>query len=198
MRHSIVALAVLGIVLVSVPGDAQQKEFSFARTRSQGRATAEYRDRELHVVINYDYSQRNHNAAWLLVDMALASASSRRFVLHKKDVRLTTPDGRELSVALQQQVIDDAPAITTLLQNASIFRRQLTSYFNQRGQIEAIRFQTTPPGKGTVSDEATVDNDHVTAGAVLFKHPQGSWQAGTYRFAVDTEVGGAALPIRLE
>ena len=196
MAQSIVVLVVLGIVLVSAPGDAQQKEFSFPHTRSIGRATAEYIERALHVVINYDYSQRNHTGAWLLVDVALTS--SRRFVLHKKDVRLTTPDGRELNVAPQQQIIDDSPAITMLLQNASIFRRQLTSYFNQRGQLEAIRFQTTPPGKSTVSDESTVDNDHVTAGAVMFKNPQGSWQAGTYRFAVDTEAGSAALPIRLE
>lgn len=196
MRQSIVALVVLGVCLATAPGGAQQKEFSFAHTRSIGRATAEYRYQGLQVVVNYDYSQRNHKTAWLLVDVALAS--SQRFVLRKTDVRLTTPDGRELNVAPQEQVIDDASAITMVLQNAAIFRRQLTTYFNQRGQVEAIRFQSTPPGKGTVSDESTVDNDHVTTGAVLFKSPQGTWPAGTYRFAVDNDVAKAALPVKLD
>jgi hypothetical protein len=186
-----VALLSLGALLAS-----QQQEWSFPHTRSIGRATAEYRYQGFQVVINYDYSQRNHNTAWLLVDVA--TASRKRFVLHKTDIHLTTPDGRELNVAPQEQVIDNSPAITMLLQNAAIFRRQLTSYFNQRGQVEAIRFQTTPPGKGTVSDESTVDNDHVTTGAVLFKAPQGLWPSGTYRFAVDNDVAKAALSIKLE
>jgi len=177
-------------------GATLAQEWSFSHTKSIGRATSEYSHEGVHVVINYDYSQRNHNTAWLLVDVA--AASRNRFVLHKTDVHLTTPDARELNVAPQERVIDDAAVITMLLQNASIFRRPLTSYFNQRGRVEAIRFQTTPPGKGTVSDESTVDNDHVTIGPVLFKNPEGNWKAGTYRFAIDNDVAKAALPIRLE
>jgi hypothetical protein len=188
-------VVVLAVALLSF-GATLAQEWSFSHTKSLGRATSEYSNEGVHVVINYDYSQRNHNTAWLLVDVA--TASSKRFVLHKTDIHLTTPDGRELSVAPQEQVIDETSAITMVLQNAAIFRRPLTTYFNQRGQVEAIRFQTTPPGKGTVSDESTVDNDHVTTGAVLFRAPQGLWPAGTYRFAVDNDVAKAALPIRLE
>jgi len=196
MNRFAIAVLVAATFVAVTSIQAQQKEFPFRYIRQNGRATPEFSHQGLHVVINYDYSQRNHKSAWLLVDMA--AASRRRFVLHKSDVKLLTPGGRELMVAPQQTVIADAPALTMLLQNARIWRRDLLSYFPQRSTLEPIKFQIAPPGTGTTSDESVVDNDRVATGAVLFKTPEGSWDAGTYRFEVNTEVGTAALPIRLE
>ena len=118
-------------------------------------------------------------------------------------VGILVTDGERVAVhkggsPVETEGIEIIVSITMLLQNASIFRRPLTSYFNQRGRVEAIRFQTTPPGKGTVSDESIVDNDYVTIGPVLFKSPEGNWKAGTHRFAIENDVAKAALPIRLE
>lgn len=194
-RFAIVMLVAATFVAATFT-QAQQKEFSFRYIKQNGRATPEYYHQGLQVVVNYDYSQRNHKSAWLLIDMA--AASRKRFVLHKTDVKLLTPSGRELTVAPQQAVNDDAARLTELLQNARIWRRDLRSYFNQRSALEPIKFQIAPPGSGTTSDESVVDDDRVAIGAVFFKTPQGSWDAGTHRLEVSTEAGTAALPIRLE
>jgi hypothetical protein len=186
----LVALVVSGAVLA-----AQNKEWSFPRTKSYGRATTEYNG-VLHAAINYDYSQRKHGSKWLLVDIGMSAG--KRFVLHKDDLKLLTPNGRELPVAPQQALNDDTEGITSVLQNASIWRRPLEHYFNQRGMIERFRFQVAPPGAGTVTDEVVVDNDWVAIGAVFFRTPEGTWDPGTYRLEINTSVDKAALPIKLE
>jgi hypothetical protein len=177
---------------------AAQKEWSFPHTRSNGRATPAYDHDGLHIVVNYDYAQRNHKTKWLLLDLAIASKQS--FILRRKDITLLTPDGRQLPVAPQEELLEDSAGITLVLQNARISRRDLLSYFSQRaGGVpnEEIRFQGFPPGR-TVSSEVTVDSDHVTGGQLLFRTPRGSWDAGTYRLEVNTDAGLASLPITLE
>ena len=197
MKQSMMAALVVVLLCGAVAGAQTQtpKEWSFPDTKKYGRATAEYRHEGFHFVINYDYSQRQHSTRWLLVD--LGAASSRRYVLHKKDLRLLTPEGRELPVAPHQAFIDDTPAVDALLQNAQIWRRSLDWYFSQRGALESIRFQVLP-GRGTISEEAIVDNDRVAIGALFFRTPAPRWESGTYRLVIDHELGEAALPIALE
>ena len=194
MRSRLITTLIFGLVASGFVA-AQSKEWSFPRTRSYGRATTEYNGK-VHVVINYDYSQRKHGAKWLLVDIAMSSV--QRFVLHKGDLKLLTPNGRELSVAPQQALNDDAKGITSVLQNASIWRRPLETYFSQRQMIERIRFHVAPPGSGTASDEAVVDNDYVTMGAIFFRTPEGTYEPGTYRLEINTPVDKPALPLKLE
>jgi hypothetical protein len=192
-------LLIASLITLATCSLAAQKEWSFPNTRANGRATQEYDRDGLHVVVNYDYAQRNHKTKWLLLDLAIASKQS--FILHRKDITLLTPEGGQLPVAPQEELVGDSAGITLVLQNARIWRRDLLSYFNQRsGGVpnEQIRFQAFPPGRTTVSDEATVDHDHVTVGQLLFRTPRGSWNAGTYRLEVNTEAGLAALPIKLE
>jgi hypothetical protein len=195
MKRLFITALIVSFVVSGAFVAAQNKEWSFPRTRSYGRATTEYNG-VLHVAINYDYSQRKHGSKWLLVDIAMSSG--KRFVLKKNDLRLLTPDGRELGVAPQEALNDDAKGITSVLQNASIWRRPMEHYFNQRGMIERFRFQVAPPGAGTVTDEVVVDNDHVAIGAIFFRTPEGTWDAGTYRLEINTQVDKAALPITLE
>jgi hypothetical protein len=196
MKHSALIVAVALLTGIAVPA-AQRKEFSFPNTRSYGRATIQFRGQGVQVVVNYDYSQRNHTTKWLLIDLGIASR--QRFVLHRDHIKVLTPDGREIAVAPQEAIIADSAALTKLLQNASVQRRDVISYFSQRGGGgERIRFQTLPVGGGTVSPEVTVDNDHVSSGPILFANPQGSWDAGTYRLEITNDVANAGLPIKLE
>jgi hypothetical protein len=188
----------IAILLVAVVGAGvanAQKEQSFPNTKKYGRATVEYRHEGLNVVANYDYSQRNHKGFWLLIDVGLASKD--RFVLHRDNFTLVTPEGRTVKLATQEAVIADSPGITSLVQNAKTQRQQVVSYFSQRSTLEEMRFYSLP-GVRTVSDEAIVDNDRATLGVLLFRSPEGSWQAGTYRLAVDNQRAKAALPITLE
>jgi hypothetical protein len=189
--------AVLIVLWAGVPDVVAQRkqEWSFPHTKKNGRATVEYKHEGFHFVVNYDYSQRNHAERWLLVD--LGAASKRRYVLHKQDIKLLAPDGRELPVAPHEAFIDEAPIVDKLLQNAQIYRRPVESYFNQRSRVEAIRFQVLP-GRGTISEESVVDNDRVAMGPLFFRTPVGRWEDGTYRLVIDHELGEAALPIMLE
>jgi hypothetical protein len=197
MKRSALVI-VFGLLIGIAATTAQQKEWSFPNTRSYGRATIQYRGQGVQVLVNYDYSQRNHNTKWLLIDLAIASR--QRFVLNKDHIKLLTPKGRELGVAPQEAIIADSAGVTKLLQNAKVNRQPLLSYFSQRngGPVEPIRFQTFPVGGGTVSPEVTVDNDHVSTGPILFATPEGGWEAGTYRLEITNDVAKAGLPIKLE
>ena len=185
----------IAILLVGVLGADAQIEQSFPHTKKYGRATVEYRHEGLTLVANYDYSQRNHKGFWLLIDVG--AAAKDRFVLHRDNFTLVTPEGRTVKLAMQEAVIADSPGITSLVQNARTQRQQLQSYFSQRNVVEELRFYSLP-GIRTVSDEAVVDNDRVAIGALLFRSPEGSWRPGTYRLALDNERAKAALPITLE
>ena len=189
---------IASLIVMATCSLAAQKEWSFPHTRPNGRATPEYDHNGLHIVVNYDYAQHNHKTKWLLLDLAIAS--KQPFILHRKDITLLTPDGRQLPVTPQEELLEDSAGITLVLQNARVWRRDLRSYFSQRSGVpnEQIRFQAFPPGERTVSNEVTVDRDHVTLGRLLLRTPAGSWDAGTYRLEVNTDAGLAALPIKLE
>jgi hypothetical protein len=188
-------LRTFAILLVAAVGVSAQIEQSFPHTKKYGRATGEYRHEGLSFVANYDYSQRDHKGFWLLIDVGLASKD--RFVVHRDNFTLVTPEGRTVKLATQQAVIADSAGITSLVQNSKTQRQQLLSYFNQRNTVEELRLYSLP-GIRTVSDEAVVDNDRATLGVLLFRSPEGSWQAGTYRLALDNARAKAALPIQLQ
>jgi hypothetical protein len=181
-------------VFCAVAAAGAQKEQSFPHAKKNGRATVEYRHEGLTVVVNYDFSQNDHKGFWLLIDVAMAS--TKRFVLHRDNFTLVTPEGRTVKLATQEALIADSAGITSLLQNSKPQRRQLDSYFNQRDTREHMNFYSIP-GVRTVSNEAIVDNDRVTIGELLFRSPEGRWQEGTHRLAIDNEKGKAALPITL-
>ena len=189
------AAAAILIALVSAAAFASQREQLFPHTRKNGRAEVEYRHDGLTFVANYNYSQQNHRTPWLLIDVAMGS--NARFVLHRDNFSIVTPEGRTVKLATQEAVTADGSGLTSLAQNSKIHRRSLDSYFSQRNVRELIRFFSFP-FESTISNEAIVDNDRVTSGALLFKSPEGSWQEGTYRLALDNEKAKAALPIALQ
>jgi hypothetical protein len=187
-------LRTLAILLAAVLSTGAQLAQSFPHTSKNGRATAVYRHEGLTFVANYDYSQRNHDRAWLLLDVALGS--NTRFVLHRDNFTLVTPGGQTISLASQEQGEADPNGINTLIQNARIHRRELTGYFPQRRQ-ETLHFVSLPFSR-SISEEGIVDNDRVTTGPLLFWSSDGSWPEGTYRLVLDNERAKAALPITLE
>src|SRR5688572_21920665 len=113
-------LRTIALLLAAAVGTSAQVGQSFPHTNKYGRATIEYRNQGLGVVANYDYSQRNHHQPWLLIDVALGSAD--RFVLHRTNFRLVTPDDQTIPLASQQQGRDDMENINLLIQNAKIHR----------------------------------------------------------------------------
>lgn len=188
-------LRTIAFLLATAVGASAQVGQAFPHTNKHGRATIEYRYQGLAVVANYDYSQRDHDQPWLLVDVALGSAN--RFVLHRTNFRLVTPDGQTIPLASQQQGAADVAQINLLIQNAKIYRQNLDSYFPQRNRHERISFFSLPFAR-SISDEAIVDNDRVAIGPLLFRSPTGSWKEGTHRLVLTNENAKAELPISLQ
>jgi hypothetical protein len=169
---------------------------AFPHTKPNGRATVEYKDEKVQAVAIYDYSQRNHDGAWLLVQIGVALRE--RGAVKRESFSVVMPGGRTVPLATQEQFLADSQQITKLRQNARIFRRDVINYFPKSADGEFIRWFALP-GDGTVRDPAIVPSEHgVVIGDLYFKSPTLRWDDGTYRLVFDNEKGHAELPIRLE
>ena len=192
-RFAPVVLLVAGATLAAAP---QANDNAFPHTKPNGRATVEYKDEKVQAVAIYDYSQRNHDGAWLLVQIGVALRE--RGAVKRDSFSVVMPGGRSVPLATQEQFLADSPQITKLRQNARIFQRDVISYFPKSADGEFIRWFALP-GDGTVRDPAIVPSEHgVVIGELYFKSPTLRWDDGTYRLVFDNDKGHAELPIRLE
>jgi hypothetical protein len=187
------------VLLAGVVATAAQRgadDNAFPHTKPNGRATVEYKDEKVQAVAIYDYSQRNHDGAWLLVQIGVAL--SERGAVKRDSFSVTMPGGRMVPLATQEQFLADSQQITKLRQNAKIFERPVLIYFPKSADGEFIRWFALP-GEGTVRNPAVIPSEHgVVIGELYFKSPTLRWDAGTYRLVFDNENGHAELPIRLE
>ena len=193
IRQVAVRALVAVFVTVSAVVVTAQAEYPFVRNR--GRSTVEFNDKQVHVVASYDYSQREHDGRWLLIQIAVSA--KQRMVIERDWIALRTADDDEFPLATQKRVGEDIASVQKLLQNATTRRHDTTSYFSQRDRAEDIRLFRLPFGN-VVHTNFAVDDDHVAAGDILFESPTGRWAAGTYALVVRHEGGQARLPIRLE
>jgi hypothetical protein len=187
------ALCGAALTLAATQLSAQQ-EFSSAN-RKQGRAAVEYRDKAIHIVAAYYYSQRNHDSRWLLIQNALSTSDEE--IIRRDQFVLRTPQGREIPLATQTRIGQDVTRIEQLLQNASVQSHNVTSYFRQRDRTEDMRLFRLPFGP-VVHNDFIVDRDRVAVGPLFFESPTGAWEPGTYALVVRHENGAAELPIQLE
>ena len=65
---------------------------AFPHTKSYGRATIQFQDDTLHMVALYDYSQRNHDGAWLVLQTGVAV--KERTTVNRSNFHIRTPEGR--------------------------------------------------------------------------------------------------------
>jgi hypothetical protein len=169
---------------------------AFPHTKPNGRATVEYKDEKVQAVAIYDYSQRNHDGAWLLVQIGVAL--SERGAVKRDSFTVVMPGGRVVPLATHEQFLADSQQITKLRQNAKIFERPVLNYFPKSADGEFLKWFALP-GEGTVRNPAIVPSEHgVVIGDLYFKSPTLRWESGTYRLVFDNEKGHAELPIRLE
>lgn len=193
MSHRFVMTLTCVAVLGSLTTASVQKDTPFPNTKQWRPATVEYSHEGLKVVVNYNYSQTNHDAPWLIID--LAASSRRRFVLRPEDVTLVTPDGGIVALARRGNVLADW--MNTKSHVAVAMRDDLRGYFKGETE-EPLPFFMTRHLSLLPYDEAIVDNDHMTQGPLYFHSPEGRWPAGTYRFTIDNERAKAALPVTLK
>ena len=192
-RLAPVVLLVAGASLAAAP---QVNDNAFPHTKPNGRATVEYKDERVQAVAIYDYSQRNHDGAWLLVQVGVALRE--RGAVRRDSFSVVMPGGRVVPLATQEQFLADAPQITKLRQNARIHQRDVINYFPKSADGEVLRWFALP-GEGTVRNPAIVPSEHgVVIGDLYFKSTTLRWDDGTYRLVFDNDKGHAELPIRLE
>ena len=183
-----------GLVLGSAAAAIAQEDGYFPNTKRQGRAAVEYRDAEIHVVAAYTYSQQNHDSRWLLIETAIST--TQNMTIDRQDIRLVAPDGRSVMLSSQDRFAADAARLQVLLQNASVTRHNVLSYFNQRRAAERMRLFAL--NSGSVLTNFVTDENHVAAGDLFFESPTGSWDAGVYSLIIEKDGVRAVLPIELQ
>lgn len=189
-----VVVAALASGAATLAAQESPQEFSSA-SREVGRAAVEYRDGDIRVVAAYYYSQRTHDSRWLLIETAVSTEELA--TIHRRDILLRTPQGREIPLATQRRVGEDVKRIEQLLQNARVVSHNVAGYFPQRGYAESMRLFTLPFGP-VVHDDFVVDRHRVVVGPLFFESPTGAWDDGTYALVIRHPDGAAELPIRLE
>lgn len=196
-RYRTAVVWVLGCAMLVLAGPqlvAQQQEFSSAN-KKRGKAVVEYRDKAAHVVAAYNYSQSNHDSRWIVIQAALST--SKESTVHRSDVALRTPAGREVPLASQTRIGEDVKRVEQLLQNANVQSHDVASYFNQRDLLEDMQLYRLPFGP-VVHNEFIVDRDHVATGPLFFEAPTGAWERGRYALIVRLKTGTVEMPIDLE
>ena len=193
-RHTLLTLALSGAVLALGLQAVSAQEFSSAN-RERGQAVVEFLDPDIHIVAAYNYSQRNHESRWVMLETAVSADGP--ITIERSDIALRTPQGREIPLATQRRVGEDVGRIKQLLQNAATVNHDVTSYFVQRSRIEQMNLFRLP-FDDVVHDSFVVDDHRVAAGRLFFESPTGAWEDGTYALIVRHENGSAELPIRLE
>ena len=178
--------------MLAVSGVAAQQQ---SATKSLGQAAVQYRDKAIHVVAAYYYSQRNHDSRWLLIQSGVSTADEA--VIKRDAIALRTPKGETIPLATQRRVGEDTKQVEQLLQNASVQTHNVTSYFKQPDRFEDMQLFRLAFGP-VVHDEFIVDRDRAAVGPLFFESPTGAWEPGTYTLVVRHPKGTAELPINLE
>src|SRR5882672_11103376 len=129
-RASVALVIVFSGVLLATRVPAAQGEFP--NIKELGRAVAQYKDKDdvLQVVVAYNYSQRQHNSRWILIQMAVSSTRSLR--IRRDGIYVYTPDVRVIALATQARFREDSQRVTALLQNSAPQRHPVESYFVSR------------------------------------------------------------------
>jgi hypothetical protein len=194
MNRLVLAAIGVGILVGAVQPRAQQQEFGFPNIKRLGKATVQYRNPQLQVVLNYEYSQRKHDSAWLLVDFA--ARSEKRLVLDREHFKLVSQAGEWFPIASQRHFLEAANEIQSLRQNASVWRRDLSSYLGALAVRDRLKFFSLP-GEGVIVTGALLDWDRNTFGELYFEMPRGAWESGEYALLIEHPQASIKLPISL-
>ena len=160
-----------------------------------GKAVVEFRDKTIHVVAAYNYSQRNHATPWLYLQAGLTTREDTK--IRRDEISLRTPQGQTIPLATQRQVGDDTKRVEQVLQNAKTVGHDVPSYFRSHSRTEDMQLFRLPFDR-IVHDEFIVGRDFLAVGPFFFESPSGSWDNGVYTLVVRHKNGVAELPITLE
>ena len=110
MLRLVVTVSLLAVYLSSAA------VFAVGRVKNYGRATVEYRSEEVKAVATYEYSQRNHDSPWLLIEFAVQATP--RIAIQRSQLVLMQPDEQVVPLATQPDFLADQPTLSVLMQSA--------------------------------------------------------------------------------
>jgi hypothetical protein len=195
MKRLILGVLAIGILAGVVQTQAQVLEQAFPNTKRLGRAIVQYKDKQgLQVVLSYEYSQRNHDSQWLLIDFA--ARAEQRVILGREHFKLVSSTGDWFPVASQRHFLEGSRQIQAIRQNASVWRRDLGSYLGALERRESLKFFALP-GEGVVITGAMLDKDRNTFGELYFEMPRGAWEQGDYALLIEHPQALVKLPLTL-
>jgi hypothetical protein len=190
------AVACAALLLASAGRDGSaQPGPELAHVKQLGAALSEYNDGNVHAVAAYYYSQRNHDSAWVLVELGFNS--QRAVQINRDRIELATPSGDVVPLSGHRRWALDATRATRLLQQVRPTRHQVRSYFKEIADITRLRFFIRPDDRGTIVDAMDSTSDQVLLGDLFFESPTGAWERGRYVLAIGHARGVAQLPIEL-
>ena len=103
----------------------------------------------------------------------------------------------QVCLANESRFIDDSPQIKHIRQNATVWRRDLGSYFTDKTNSQ--RFQLFAlPGEGVVSDSIVTQPSGASFVTLYFQSGAGRWPAGTYHLKIDNNKARAVMPVELK
>ena len=190
---AVVLLAASSTLFAQSSARSVPKEFEHVRT--MGRALSEFNDDRIQLVAAYYYSQSNHDAPWLLIE--LGALRQRATAIRRDQIELVTPDGRVVKLATHARWSQDSTRSVLLLQQTTNARHPVSSYFLASNGETSLRFFTDPRRGGTVRNEALLAPNELALGDLFFESPTRLWDKGTYALVVRYDGAEAVLPIEL-
>ena len=149
----------------------------------------------MQAVAIYDYSQRNHDGAWLLVQIGVALRERGAVKRDSFSMVMPAAAGAARHAGAVSRGLPEDHQASPERAHLPARRDQLLSEERRRRIHPVVR----AAGRGTVRDPAIVPSEHgVVIGELYFKSPTLRWDDGTYRLVFDNDKGHAELPIRLE
>ena len=204
MTHATVlrAVAVVTAVLLTSAGcqtSAEREEAPLPAgaepiLENLGQEVLRYRDRQMWVVLEYQYASMNPGEEWLILDVTATAARGEEAVIHREDIFVRTPDGERVPVADQGEFARAFSSLRSHLVRANIVGDRLMHLPASR---RPCRFQFfVEPGTRIAYSEVSVDDRRGCWGRLFFEVP-GGVQPGRWIFGMDLEETDVRIPFTI-
>jgi hypothetical protein len=186
----------LAIILLALPFSLGVAAAEDSGVRQLGRTVMQYQDDVVQVVIGYRYASQHLSEPWLLLDTRLNARTGKSVTIHREDVTLLLPGGKEIPLPTQKALGEGFPDIVRVMNAAVPTREPLNGYFVGPRYQEKLRFFTVP-GEGVVRDEMAVSYSYLVMGDIFFRSPEAGFAPGEYTLVIKNKDVNVRLPFKL-
>lgn len=158
-----------------------------------GAAVLRYRGPELEAVLGYRFAAANLGEDWLILDLAVTGTTGESVEVHRTDISLLIPGGKEVPLATQEEFGREFRRIQPVIRRSAVAADPL-DYWSGRVPCEALLFVV--PGEGVAFDSFTVNDRRVCFEKLFFPLPKGV-QEGRYVLVMKLPESEVRIPFTL-